>query len=304
MTLRIALGSALLALVALLIYGLAQPLPVAPVIVPIGAHASPEEFARSQVPSHLALRVLVEHDGRAAALFLSDEAADQDESQVVFMHRTSTGGWFGGGGGRGAGPRSARQALPVGVMVTSGSSRSDAGGSDTYVSVGGRASASVVRVEIALANGAREDAKLENGGYLWLRTLSLSAAAGTALPLPADANPIELVAFSADGREVHRQSLGLRQTAQLQILSKGAPTSLIRINGTDAITVACNGGAALRPGESGVPPLPWDVEVSEQRSGRHLLSQRITELPRWLLVTRDSAGVSTSPISGPFVPCD
>jgi hypothetical protein len=59
MQLRIALGSAFLVLVALLVYGLARPLPVVPLIVPIGSHASPEEFARSQVPPHLSLRVLV-----------------------------------------------------------------------------------------------------------------------------------------------------------------------------------------------------------------------------------------------------
>jgi hypothetical protein len=34
-----------------------------------------------------------------------------------------------------------------------------------------------------------------------------------------------------------------------------------------------------------------------------LFDETITEVPRWLLVQRDSVGVSSSPISGPVVAC-
>ena len=90
---------------------------------------------------------------------------------------------------------------------------------------------------------------------------------------------------------------------QLQILSKGGPPVSVAINGAQVASVPCNGGLAFRPGEDGVPPLPWDVKVVDQSTGRVVLEQRMTELPRWLVVFRDSAGVSASPISGPVVSC-
>src|SRR5687768_9902274 len=92
-------------------------------------------------------------------------------------------------------------------------------------------------------------------------------------------------------------------TGGLQILSKGSPPVKVQVNGQDVAQVACNGGELLIPGEKGLPGLPWDVRVISVGDSRTLLDQRITDLPRWLLVQRDSAGVSSSPISGPFVPC-
>jgi hypothetical protein len=89
--------------------------------------------------------------------------------------------------------------------------------------------------------------------------------------------------FDQDGRLVGRRPQGtsaVAVNAQMQVLSKGAPTALLRINGIDALAVPCNGGVALRPGDGGVPPLPWDLEVVDQGTRRHLLSQRITDLPR------------------------
>lgn len=90
----------------------------------------------------------------------------------------------------------------------------------------------------------------------------------------------------------------------LQVQSKGAPTVTIRLNGAEAARVPCNGGVLLKPGEAGAPSLPWNLEVVDQANGRLMLSQPVTELPRWLLVQRDFAGISTSPILGPFVPCN
>jgi hypothetical protein len=91
---------------------------------------------------------------------------------------------------------------------------------------------------------------------------------------------------------------------QLQILSKGGPLVSVAINGAQVASVPCNGGLVFKPGEDGVPPLPWDVKVVDQSTGRVVLEQRITELPRWLVVFRDSAGVSASPVSGPVVSCN
>jgi hypothetical protein len=90
---------------------------------------------------------------------------------------------------------------------------------------------------------------------------------------------------------------------ELQILSKGGPLVSVAINGAEALSVSCNGGVVLRPGDQGTPPLPWDLKVVDQTTGRVVFDQRIAELPRWLLIQRNTAGVSASPILGPFVPC-
>lgn len=90
---------------------------------------------------------------------------------------------------------------------------------------------------------------------------------------------------------------------QLLIISKGGPPVRVLINGAEIATVACNAGAGVRPGENGAPHLPWEVKVSDQNTGRIVLEERVAELPRWLVIFRDSAGVSASPVSGPFIPC-
>ena len=89
----------------------------------------------------------------------------------------------------------------------------------------------------------------------------------------------------------------------LQILSKGGPTVSVLINGAQVIAVECGGGAVVRPGTGGAPPLPWDMVITDRDTGRVILDQRITELPRWLVLFRDSAGVSASPVSGPVPVC-
>ncbi|HAL26749.1 MAG TPA: hypothetical protein DCP25_08425 [Chloroflexi bacterium] len=96
---------------------------------------------------------------------------------------------------------------------------------------------------------------------------------------------------------------GAQPVAQLQILSKGGPAVSVRINGDEAARVPCNGGVALKPADQGVPALRWNLQVVDQTGGRILLDERVTQLPRWLLVQRDSAALSTSPILGLFVAC-
>lgn len=98
---------------------------------------------------------------------------------------------------------------------------------------------------------------------------------------------------------------------ELQILSKGGPlVAVIVINDAEVARVQCNGGAVLRPFDEvrqpvvhEVPPLPWDLRVFDQHAGRTMLRERVSELPRWLVIFRDSAGVSSAPVLGPFVPC-
>jgi hypothetical protein len=91
---------------------------------------------------------------------------------------------------------------------------------------------------------------------------------------------------------------------ELQILSKGSPPVTIVINDVEVARLVCNEGAVLRPRVAGTPPLPWDLRVVDQRAGRTMLNERVSELPRWVVVFRDSAGISRSAILGPLVPCD
>jgi hypothetical protein len=210
MSARIALltGAALIGLIA---YGLAQPLPFVPLFVPIGAHASAGAFAESQGAPGLTQRVLLEREGRAVALFLSDEAASMDESQIVYMRRYPTGGWFGGAGGRGSGPRAERPPIPIGLMRTEGASRTD-GSFDAYIAVGGRAAPVVARVEVTLASGTRESALVNSGGYLWFRGVSLLDDQSRSTPptFPSDLNPVEVRAYDTAGVELYKQQVASR----------------------------------------------------------------------------------------------
>lgn len=90
--------------------------------------------------------------------------------------------------------------------------------------------------------------------------------------------------------------------AQLEILSKGAPTVIVEVDGVERMRVSCNGTGVVTPGGR-MPSPPFNLRIVRQDDGRPLLNQRITELPRWVLVTRDSADVSDAPIDGPFVAC-
>ena len=90
---------------------------------------------------------------------------------------------------------------------------------------------------------------------------------------------------------------------QLYALSKGGPAVVLRVNGHDETRLACNGGVAIVAGADRTPQLPWDLVVVRESDGTPLLAQRVATLPQWLLVTRDSAALSTQPVAGPFVPC-
>ena len=89
----------------------------------------------------------------------------------------------------------------------------------------------------------------------------------------------------------------------LYVVSKGGPAVIVRVNGFEGARVACNGGAAIRPGADGTPQLPWQVVVTRAADGVVLLDERVTGLPRWLLVEPRSVAVGPSPVLGPFVPC-
>jgi hypothetical protein len=89
------------------------------------------------------------------------------------------------------------------------------------------------------------------------------------------------------------------QPAALAVESKGGVDVTIVISGRQVATVRCNGADVLRPGERTVPPLPWELEITALSDNRKLLAARISELPRWVLITSDQASILSSPVAGP-----
>jgi hypothetical protein len=90
---------------------------------------------------------------------------------------------------------------------------------------------------------------------------------------------------------------------RLDVLSKGGPAVVVRVNGVDAVHVACNGGDAIVAADQGPFLLPWNVQVLRESDGMVLLDKRITDLPRWMLVTKMNIGISDQAIAGPYVAC-
>ena len=89
----------------------------------------------------------------------------------------------------------------------------------------------------------------------------------------------------------------------LDIQSKGGPAVIARVNGVDAAHVVCNGGQLIFAADQGTMLLPWNVQVAREIDGRILLDQRVTALPRWMLITQTTVGISEQAIAGPYVAC-
>ena len=90
--------------------------------------------------------------------------------------------------------------------------------------------------------------------------------------------------------------------AVLNIESRGGPAVVIRIGATEATRISCDGGAALTPGLQGMPPLPWELQVSRQSNNQLLLARTISTLPQWLVLLDNNVFLSDSPVLGPAGP--
>jgi hypothetical protein len=89
----------------------------------------------------------------------------------------------------------------------------------------------------------------------------------------------------------------------LNVDVRGNPPLTVEIGTVEAARLACSSGAIVTPGEGGIPALPWDIRVVSQVDGRVLLADRITELPKWLIVFGNEAALGSTPVAGPYVPC-
>lgn len=88
----------------------------------------------------------------------------------------------------------------------------------------------------------------------------------------------------------------------LSIDSRGGHNAVVVIGGSEITRVACDRGDVLRPGERGVPPLPWELRIRAVSDGRNLLAARVTELPQWVVIIGSEAMISRSPVAGPKGP--
>jgi hypothetical protein len=203
-----------LSLVALSGWGLAQPLPFVPLILPIGAQTSPEDFARSQAAAGQVVLVSVERDGLAGVLLAN---ASRTEQTLVTAYRTPTLGWFGGGGGKSTGPPPSAE-RPLGVGYSSGWSVGGVPGvrPHGFISVEGVASEEVSRVVVVFADGTREEAEMNHGAFLWfagrwdLRApLRGSGDQADWMQQSFGRAPIAVIAYASDGAEMAREDIGL-----------------------------------------------------------------------------------------------
>lgn len=200
-------------LTALSAWGLAQPLPFVPLILPIGAHASPVDFARSQAgPGQLA-RATLERDGLAVVLLANPSGTEQT---LVTAYRASTGGWMGGGGGRSAGPPASAQ-LPIRTGYGTNWSAGGIPGARSFgfVYVYGVAADEVSRVDVVFADGSREAATMNQGAFLWFAGRWDVPAPSFAAPrAPAELeqqsfgrSPVAVIAYTSSGAELMRQDI-------------------------------------------------------------------------------------------------
>ncbi len=89
----------------------------------------------------------------------------------------------------------------------------------------------------------------------------------------------------------------LPETLNLDL--RGNPPLTVSIDGVEVARFACDEGGVLIPGRAGLPNLPWDLQVVDQRSGASILATQITELPKWILMFGAEIGIGDLPAAGP-----
>ena len=92
---------------------------------------------------------------------------------------------------------------------------------------------------------------------------------------------------------------------ELTFDGRGNSPVILRINGVDVAHLPCGRGetTSFAPGQDGVPPLPWDLQVIRERDGQVLIQERVESMPKWLLLFADgSGGIGPLPAMGPPSP--
>jgi len=77
------------------------------------------------------------------------------------------------------------------------------------------------------------------------------------------------------------------QPGTLHAENRGGPDLVFQVTGAPEVSVRCNGGAALTPGSAGMPGLPWHLDVRRAADGALVLTEEVTQLPRWFVQIGD-----------------
>ena len=85
----------------------------------------------------------------------------------------------------------------------------------------------------------------------------------------------------------------------LSVENRGGPAIVVRVDGVEVATVACDSGTMLTPGVGGVPPLPWAMTVIRQRDNAVVLTAQVSDLPKWLVQIGTDVGLGSVPVAGP-----
>jgi hypothetical protein len=107
------------------------------------------------------------------------------------------------------------------------------------------------------------------------------------------------VVFAILGRPSGSQASPSQYPAVLTIEGRGNPPVVIDIGTIEVARVACDASGSVTPGEGRAPALPWDLRVVKQNNGQVLLSSHVTDLPKWVVIIGDAAGIGSLPAAGP-----
>jgi hypothetical protein len=76
------------------------------------------------------------------------------------------------------------------------------------------------------------------------------------------------------------------------------------IGSAPEVPLPCGASVALRPGEVGLPDLPWSVVARRAGSSEAVLTEQVPALPRWFVqIGNDAPGISSNAVLGPSVTC-
>ena len=141
---------------------------------------------------------------------------------------------------------------------------------------------------------------LENGVEFPPGHLAEHMATSTPIRVSFRVDGTNLVAYRLEDAEAPSAPPSAPPTAVLHAENRGGPAFIIRIGGRDVITVPCDGGETLIPGQAGVPDLPWALEVERVRDGKLILTRDVADLPRWLVQIGEAlvGNLPTSPVEG------
>jgi hypothetical protein len=91
--------------------------------------------------------------------------------------------------------------------------------------------------------------------------------------------------------------------AYLSLENRGGPAFTVRIGDVQVATLRCDSAELLRPGEDGLPELPWDLSLVRVLGEFPLLREQVAVLPRWYVQLGDeSLGLSDQVVLGPIPP--